>query len=178
MPTLNTRSIKVADEVWIATAILHYENPSRTDFSSAEIEQQIREENISGEHRPGSAKHISTHAVAGKPAQPGNYRMLTETGYGRRRLFRDGDKWHESRTGKVVPHRDEIPEKYHYLLDWYGAWSQGGSGRGSGPSGSTGGGLWPPFPKKGRFDGLLRLRGTWTAGDADEFVRKMREDWR
>jgi hypothetical protein len=29
-------SIKVADEVWIATALLHRENPKREDFSVSE----------------------------------------------------------------------------------------------------------------------------------------------
>ena len=29
--------IKVADEVWVATALLHRENPSRSDFTPREI---------------------------------------------------------------------------------------------------------------------------------------------
>ena len=46
--------------------------------------------------------------------------MLTRTGTGRRRLFRPGDPEHPDRQGgKVLPLREELPEKYHYLLDWY-----------------------------------------------------------
>ena len=34
----------------------------------------------------------------------------------------------------------------------------------------------PPHPKKGRFDGLLRLAGTWDNKlSAEEFIRKMRK---
>jgi hypothetical protein len=38
-------SIKVADEVWIATAVLHRENPKRENFSVSEIVAKARREN-------------------------------------------------------------------------------------------------------------------------------------
>src|SRR3954469_6096871 len=34
---MNVQKIKVADEVWIATGLLHRENPKREDFSDSEI---------------------------------------------------------------------------------------------------------------------------------------------
>jgi hypothetical protein len=41
-------------------------------------------------------------------------------GRGRRRLYAPGDKFHPSRAnGKVAPSRQEIPAKYHHLVDWF-----------------------------------------------------------
>jgi hypothetical protein len=45
--------------------------------------------------------------------------MFTETEDGLRRLFRAGDPVHPYRGGKMYPRRDEIPEQYRYLIDWY-----------------------------------------------------------
>ncbi|HTW22194.1 MAG TPA: hypothetical protein VMD78_01250 [Candidatus Baltobacteraceae bacterium] len=58
--------------------------------------------------------------MASTPASPATHRMLTRAGTGRRRLFRLGDQVHPSRRdGKATPHREDIPERYHELLDWY-----------------------------------------------------------
>lgn len=46
-------SIKVADEVWIGCALLHYENPKREDFRTGEIVGRVARENIFGSLRPG-----------------------------------------------------------------------------------------------------------------------------
>jgi hypothetical protein len=112
--------IKVADHVWIATALLHLENPQRTDFSKQEIRERAEKEDAGLAARPGISQHISTHCVASKPPNPAKHRMLTRTGTGRRRLFREGDKVHPGREGgSAVPEREDLPEKYHSLLDWY-----------------------------------------------------------
>src|SRR5439155_15400869 len=79
-------SIKVADEVWIATALLHRENPKREDFSVSEIVARARRENLSGELRPGVQVHAYLHCVANVPPNPGRYRMLYATGKNTRRL--------------------------------------------------------------------------------------------
>jgi hypothetical protein len=163
--------VKVADEVWIAMALLHHENPLRQDFSLAEIVDRASREGLVLPLRPGVYAHASGHSVANKPAGA-NYRMLFETVPGRRRLLRDGDSWDPSRSGKIVPNREEIPEKYHWLLDWYGKWAKAPINsmiRGIGPGTS---GLNP-----GRFDGLLRLRGAWKGAQFDAYVKRMREDW-
>ena len=81
------RSLKVADEVWIATALLHRENPKREDFSVAEIVSRARRENTSGEIRPGVQVHAYLHCVANRPPKPGRYRILYATGKSTRRLF-------------------------------------------------------------------------------------------
>ena len=111
--------MKVADEVWVVTALLHHENPRRPDFSVAEIVDRAAVEGLSAELRPGVQVHAALHCVANKRPNPANYRMLYETGRGRRRLFRMGDLAHPYRKGKITPSPDNIPEAYHYLFDWY-----------------------------------------------------------
>ncbi|HXZ14133.1 MAG TPA: hypothetical protein VEG64_17235 [Candidatus Sulfotelmatobacter sp.] len=114
------RLMKVSDQVWVATALLHREQPKRSDFSKREIAQRAKVEDREGAERPGISQHISTHCVASQPPSPAKYRMLTRSGRGRRRLFRQGDEFHPSRAnGKMAPEREGLPEKYHELLDWY-----------------------------------------------------------
>jgi len=114
------QNIKVAAEVWIAAALLQHENPHQEDFSVAEIVDRVAGESIASEFRPGVPIHVSQHCVANKRPNPNNYRMLYETGRGRRRLFRPGDEHHPFRkNGKVLPDPVEIPKEYQYLLEWY-----------------------------------------------------------
>jgi len=47
METLVERELKVADEVWIAAALLHLDNPTRTDFGVEEIVERARKEKLS-----------------------------------------------------------------------------------------------------------------------------------
>ena len=64
------QSTKVADEVWIAVALLHRENPKREDFTVTEIVERARREKIAGGLRPGFQVHVYLHCVANRPAQP------------------------------------------------------------------------------------------------------------
>src|SRR5947207_13405806 len=115
-------SIKVADEVWIATALLHRENPKREDFSVSEIVARARRENLSGELRPGVQVHAYLHCVANVPPNPGRYRMLYETGNNTRRLCRGRDECHpERRGGKLPPSKESTPSSYQTSLDWHRA---------------------------------------------------------
>jgi hypothetical protein len=112
--------IKVADEIWLATSLLHRENPGRVDFSVVEIVERAMREKLAGGYRPGLQIHASTHCVATKPPNPARHRLLSETGRGRRRLFRPGDKFHPDRKGgKTRPDPEALPAKYRYLFDWY-----------------------------------------------------------
>lgn len=111
--------VKVADEVWIATALLHREQPARRSFSVGEIVARTVQEGLHLPLRPGVQIHASQHCVANKPPNPGTYRMLLATPDGGRRLFRRGDEAHPARTGKITPHPDELPEAYQALLAWY-----------------------------------------------------------
>ena len=122
MPTLAT--VSVADEVWIATALLHREQPKRPDFEKWEILERAAQEGLVEPQRPGVSAHISSHSVAGKKPQPNDYRMLVETDRGRRRLYREGDYSHPERRGKITPSPDDLPGQYAYLLDWYDTWKK------------------------------------------------------
>jgi hypothetical protein len=156
--------LKVADEVWIATALLHRNQPGRADFTVNEILARAQLEANGRELRPGVRVHASMHCVANRPPNPGRYRMLFATGKLTRRLFRPGDTFHPDRDGgKVVPRKEEIPPEYHDLLRWY---------------------VDEYAPKERRsddMDPLLALRGSgrklWADEHADEYVRRLREGW-
>ena len=158
--------VRVADEVWIATASLHRGRPDQDDFTIAEIVAQAESANVTGVRplRPGVKVHIYLHCVANRPPNPGRYRMLLETTTGRRRLFRPGDPCHPLRVaGKVSPKPDEIPPDLQHLLDWYR-------------------GEYVRTVADASEDPILSLRGTgkalWQDEDADAYVRRLRSEWR
>lgn len=156
--------IKVADEVWIAAALLQRERPERKDFTIEEIGDRVRGEAGKTEVRPGVYVHIVQHCVANRPANPGRYRMLIETSPGRRRLFRTGDSYDPAREGaKTMPERDKIPAQYGALIDWYQTWDM------------------ESYKDRIKNDPLLALYGSgkdlWADEHADEYVRRLREGW-
>lgn len=155
---------RVADEVWIVTALLHRERPDAEDFSVEEILRRVTEENLAGVLRPGVYVHIVQHCVANRAPNPGRYRMLLETAEGRRRLFRKGDPYHPGRDGaKIIPDREEIPAEYRPLLEWYAAWEQESQ------------------RERAKSDPLLRLQDSgkelWKDEPADRYVERLREGW-
>ena len=157
--------IRVADEVWIATALLHCEHRHREDFTIAEILERAQRENLTDSVtlRPAVRAHAGQHCVASKPASPGRYRMLVETSRGRRRLYASSDRTHPDRVaGKSRPRRDEIPREYHHLLDWYQQYFN-------------------PNRSASPADPILSLRGIgtelWADDNADDFVRWLRGRW-
>ncbi len=160
----NDITVRVADEVWIATALLHREQPDRKDFTIQEIVARADREGIYGELRPGVNVHASLHCVANKTPNPAGYRMLYATGKHTRRLYRRGDPAHPSRKGKITPNSQQIPERHRDLLVWYEKeflkQRQGAN----------------PEP-----DPILALRGLgkeiWGGEDPDAYVRRLREAW-
>jgi hypothetical protein len=156
--------VRVADEVWIATALLHREQPSQSDFTIEEIVRRAAQEAINGPARPGVYVHVVQHCVANRFPNPGRYRMLFETQEGRRRLFRKGDTYHPEREGsKITPNIEDLPSGYAGLVSWYHDWSTA-SGRAA-----------------SQTDPLLSLRGSgkhlWADEPADDYVRRLREGW-
>ena len=158
-------SIRVADEVWIATALLHRQHPEHDDFTVGEIVRRAEAEQVTGAGRlrPGVQVHAYLHCVANRAPNPGRYRMLVETTKGRRRLFKPGDPCHPLRaSGKDVPDAREIPPSYGSLLDWYRREYV-----------SAGGEI--------DADPILSLRGMgkaiWAQEDADAYVNRLREGW-
>ncbi|HZU08665.1 MAG TPA: hypothetical protein VFA02_02085 [Pseudacidobacterium sp.] len=156
------RSFLAADRVWIATALLHKENPKRTGFSLNEICEKARQEGFLEETTNTFYLHANQHCVANRTPNPGNHRMLFEPSRGERRLYRPGDLCKPGRVGKITPNPDDIPPKYRYLLDWYNDWSKR-----SAPQ--------PPL------DRLLQLKGSgkdlWKDEHADEYVDRLRKGW-
>jgi hypothetical protein len=160
----NYTIIKVNVETWIANALLHKEHSDREDFTVGEIVERAEHEAVAGVLRPGVRVHATLHCVANLPPNPGRYRMLFATAKGRRRLFRPGDPFHPDRQkGKIVPEKEELPEKYWGLLDWYHN-EYARSPRRRDPS-----------------DSILALAGCgrelWQDEDADTYVRRLREGW-
>lgn len=160
------RALSIGDQLWIATALLHREQPERLDFSVEEIVTRLRQEGMSV--RPGVATHLSEHAVANKPAHSARLRLLYDTGYGRRRLYRRSDSYHGDREGptetggtRTHPSRDDLPDRYLYLLDWYEREYD-----------------WRPDWTEER-DPILAMVGLgreiWEGIDPDEYVRQLRE---
>ena len=154
--------IRVADEVWIAAALLHRRYPDREDFTVGEIVRRARDERVTGaaEPRPGVQSHAYLHCVANRAPNPGRYRMLVETRKGRRRLFRPGDPCHPLRaSGKDVPDPREVPPAYRGLIDWYRRDYAGAGG--------------------GAVDPILALRGAGKAvavgEDPDAWVERLRQ---
>jgi hypothetical protein len=163
MRTVDQSKVKVADEVWIATALLHREHPSQEDFTVAEIVERARREMISPILRPGVYVHASQHCVANLPPNPGRWRMLVKTAGNRRRLYRPGDTYDPRREGaRSVPDRSSVPAKYRGLLDWYEA-------------------AYAERRKRGEEDALLALRGSgrslWEDEPADRYVTRLRQGW-
>jgi hypothetical protein len=164
VPASPNAAIKIADEVWIATALLHREQPDRRDFTTDEIIERARQEAITSELRPGLRVYVLLHCVANYPPNPARYRVLFATGKHTRRLFRQGDAYNDARRdSSFIPERAAIPTRYHALLDWYASdYSQ----------------RRPAFDPA---DSILALSGLgkelWAGEDPDEYVRRLREDW-
>ena len=157
-------TIKVADEVWIAAALLQHEHLQQGDFAVEEIVDRVQQEGLERPLRPGVYVHVVQHCVANRPPNPGRYRMLFETGSGRRRLFRPGDNYHPGREGaKTTPAPADMPPAYTHLLDWYRDWSRAAA------------------QASQERDPLLALRGSgkhlWSGEHADAYVRRLREGW-
>jgi hypothetical protein len=164
MTVTNKTPLKVADEVWIATALLHREHPERSDFTIEEIVARAKREGLAGRLRRGVYVHVVQHGVANRPPNPGRCRMLFEPGAGRRRLFREGDTYHPSREGaKMTPESSDMPQGYDGLLTWYRDWCAAAAA------------------SRCDADPLLSLAGSgkrlWADEHADDYVRRLREGW-
>ncbi len=163
--------LRIADRIWIAAALLHKTHPSRAAFSKGEILERLETEGLAaGVERGTLNAHLDQHLVANLPPSSGKYRMLFETSDGNLRLFRPGDITHPARLqlrkpSKLCPRPQEIPQRYHYLLDWYGKWSRNA-----------------PLPRAPNYedDPLIRLIGSgkqiWADEHADEYVENLRRE--
>lgn len=186
MPTAVSSELACATEVFIATALLHREQPERPDFMIQEIVNRAARENITGETRSGVSVHASQHCVANRAPNPAKHRILFATGKHTRRLFLPGDEVHEGRTGKIFPDPAEIPSPYLPLLEWARRRFEQGP-KGAGVRTAAGSSVLPPSSMRAFespehwLESLFELEGLgkeqWKNVDPDEFVRKLREGW-
>jgi hypothetical protein len=158
------KSIRVADEAWLALALLQYEHPDRGSFSAKEILDRVKAEQANPELRPGVQVHIYLHNVANAEPNSAKYRMFYKLADDSYRLFRPTDAAHPARKGKMIPERDELPLKYHYLLDWYeGEYSR------------------KPTATSEEDDPILQMWGVgkeiWADTNADDYVQDLRANW-
>lgn len=158
------KSITIADEVWIATALLHREQPDRPDFTIREIQERVASAGIAGRMRPGVLPHIYLHCVANHAPNPSRLCMLFASGPGTRRLWRPGDPCHPQRTGgRRTPNPLDLPERYRDLVTWYRTSYAAASGT------------------PNEEDPVLALRGLgkdiWRDEHPDAYVRRLRERW-
>jgi hypothetical protein len=158
-----TLGLTAADAVWIATAMLHERFPDATGFTPSTIQAEVLNNRLSSVLRKTVYQHIVQHIAATQPANPNRRRMLTEVNNGLRRLYLDGDDFHPSRNGaQSVPKPEDLPPNLRRWLNWYENWSRTHSGtKVTTPT----------------VDPLEALAGTWTFGDADTYVRELREGW-
>ena len=161
-------SVRIVDEVWIATCLLHLEFPDRADFSIEEISLRAEQERISLKNRTsGSIRTcVRQHFVANKPLNSCNVRFLYETSNGRRRLFKPTDPFHVDRLdGLEKPTAEKLPEPYRFLISWYQQEFISCE---------------PADEEQGLLE-LLRLpelgSTDWLRGSADEFVATLRSHW-
>ena len=185
-PVLLATEIGLAAEVFVATALLHQEQPERAEFTIKEIVNRAAQERLAGELRSGLNVHVSQHCVANRPPNPAKHRMLFATGKHTRRLLLPGDEVHPERTGKILPDAGEIPENYLPLLEWakrrYEEGCAGARMHSSidGPEQSNAPKHRVETPERW-LEGLLEMEGLgqeyWKGIDPDEFVRKLREGW-
>lgn len=164
--------VRIADRLWIATALLQKGHPSRTAFSKSEILESLKTEGlVAGAERGTLNAHLDQHLIANLPPSSGKYRMLFETTDGNLRLFRSGDVAHPARLqlrkpSKSFPRPQEVPQRYHYLLHWYEAWSKEPHALDE--------------PVNYEDDPLIRLVGSgkhiWAEEHADEYVENLRRE--
>jgi hypothetical protein len=154
VPNNTAPRLKVADAVWVATALLHYDS-ERQYFSREEIAEKTRSLQITAGDYKSIWRHVDHHCVANREPAPNRPRMLYDEGHGRRRLFKDGDTYSIARKGSPThPLWEELPQQFAHLRDWYEQ-------------------KWNINP----HDPLSALEGTWTFGSAENYLRELREGW-
>ncbi len=154
--------LTVADAVWIATAVLQHKAGDDRSFSTDTIVQSVVNLRLTEGAFKSIWQHVNQHCVANRKRQPNRACMLTATGNGERRLFRNGDRVDPERMGgRIHPDWDKVPSEYSFLRQWYET-------------------IWNA-PSSQVKDPLLALASTgagmWGPGSADDYVNSLRSGW-
>ncbi len=113
-------NMKISDEVWVATALLHREQPGRASFEPGEIRERAQSLHPDAPQRPGVNPHLYLHCVANLPPNSATYRMLLRLPDKSLRLYRSGDPCDPGRRkGRMTPAAGDLPNELVDLLDWY-----------------------------------------------------------
>jgi len=116
----NVKSITTPTVVWLATAILHRENPQSDAFQAKEIFHKVKELDLLSVSDVTINMHITSHCVASTKASPDRHKKLTRVRSGWYRLFQEGDPVHETRVnGQQEPLPEMLPSQYQNIVDWY-----------------------------------------------------------
>lgn len=168
--TYSKEHIKVADELYIAVALLHREHPDRDAFTIAEVLERAAAENLGASRsdqrslRLHAYEHAAGNVAPGKVG--GKYRIVFREPDNRIRLLRTSDQVHPDRHQKWHPEKSEVPVRYHNLLDWAWNWQSSAKFRREAAA---------------RLPGLYRLKGLgkeiWKGVDPDAYVRNLRQGW-
>jgi hypothetical protein len=152
--------LTVADAVWVGAALLH-EKRGEGPFSTEEIVKSVQDHHLTRGAYRSIWQHVNQHCVANRKAQPNRARMLTATGHGDRRLFRDGDRFDPERAGgRTCPDWAKLPAEYDYLRQWYQTiWNK------------------PTAEEDPLLAAIGIGREIWADQHADEYVAELR-DWR
>lgn len=162
--------LRLADRIWLAVAMLHKLHPNSIAFNKADIRDQLDKSGLGSGTNPLSVNaHLKQHLVANVPPSAGKYTMLFETRFGQLRLYRPGDFIDSHRRlgrgSKCSPKREEVPQQYHPLLDWYEEWCR--------EHGANTALDW-------EHDPLIQLIGSgahvWADEHADEYVENLRRE--
>ncbi len=156
--------LTASDAIWIATARLHDRHKKAEGFTPAQIQDEVEKNHLTGVKSKTVYQHIVQHVTATQPANPNRRRMLTEVGKGLRRLYLEGDAFHPSRSGgQFLPKADDLPSDLRgWVLLWYPEWSA----------------AHPAKQAVNTASNLMdALEGTWTFGNAETYLRELREGW-
>ena len=159
VPEPVSHDLKVADAVWIATALLHRRDNHKLGFSTEDIVATVQALHLTKAAFRSIWQHVNQHCVANREPNPNRTRMLYALGKGDRRLFRDGDDYKTAREGSPKhPDWESLPSEYKDLKGWYET-------------------AWNHLAE----DPLLSLIGSgkdiWADEHADEYVKRLREEW-
>ena len=114
------KSITTPTVVWLATALLHRDNPQSDAFSAKEIFYKVKELDLLSVSDSTINMHITSHCVASGKESPDRHRKLTRVRAGWYRLFKEGDSFHETRsTGQTAPLTGMLPLRFKDVIDWY-----------------------------------------------------------
>jgi len=156
--------MKIATQIWLATALLQRERGLDHDIPVGDVVALARSSSWNGARAESLAAHVSSHCIATAKPSPDRYRMLTRTRRGHVRLFRRGDPYHPGRKdGPTHPSREEVPAELRHIVDWYDSAVARAATHAEDP--------------------ILELRefsqriGIWRGIDPDEYVRQLRADW-